>query len=66
VLTEREVEIIELLALGLANKEMAKRLLVSEATVKSHLSHIYAMLGVDARAGTVAKAIDQRIIRAGP
>jgi DNA-binding NarL/FixJ family response regulator len=63
VLTEREVQILELLAQGLGNKDMAKQLLVSEATVKSHLSHIYTKLGVDTRAGAVAKAIEQRIIR---
>lgn len=63
VLTPREVEILELLAEGLANKEMARRLLVSEATVKSHLTHIYGKLGADSRAGAVAKAIEQRIIR---
>jgi DNA-binding NarL/FixJ family response regulator len=63
-LTEREVQILGLLADGLANKEMARRLLVSEATVKSHLAHIYTKLGVESRAGAVAKAIEQRIIRA--
>jgi DNA-binding NarL/FixJ family response regulator len=63
-LTEREVQILGLLADGLANKEMARRLLVSEATVKSHLAHIYAKLAVESRAGAVAKAIEQRIIRA--
>jgi len=63
VLTEREVEILELLARGLPNKDMARHLLVSEATVKSHLSHIYTKLGVDSRAGAVARAIEQRIIR---
>ena len=42
---------------------MARRLLVSEATVKSHLTHVYAKLGVDSRAGAVARAIEQRIIR---
>ena len=63
VLTEREVEILELLAEGLGNKEMGRRLMVSEATVKSHLSHIYTKLGVDTRAGAVARAIEQRIIR---
>jgi DNA-binding NarL/FixJ family response regulator len=62
-LTEREVQILGLLADGLGNREMARRLLVSEATVKSHLSHIYAKHGVDTRAGAVAKAIEQRIIR---
>ena len=63
VLTEREVEILQLLARGLANKDMAKKLFVSEATVKSHLSHIYTKLGVDTRTAAVAAAIDQRIIR---
>ena len=62
-LTEREVEILQLLACGLANRELAKKLFVSEATVKSHLSHIYAKLGVDTRTGAVTAAIDQRIIR---
>lgn len=61
--TEREVEVLELLSRGLGNKEMARELFVSEATVKSHLSHIYTKLGVDTRAGAVAAAIEQRIIR---
>lgn len=63
VVTEREVEVLELLSRGLGNKEMARALFVSEATVKSHLSHIYTKLGVDTRAGAVAAAIEQRIIR---
>ena len=62
-LTEREVEILGLLATGVSNRELAKRLFVSEATVKSHLSHIYTKLEVDTRAGAVARAIEQRIIR---
>lgn len=62
--TEREVEVLTLLARGLGNKEMARELLVSEATVKSHLSHIYTKLDVDTRAGAVAAAIERRIIRA--
>ncbi|NYJ02182.1 DNA-binding NarL/FixJ family response regulator [Nocardioides thalensis] len=61
--TEREVEVLELLARGLGNREMARELFVSEATVKSHLSHIYGKLGVDTRAGAVAAAIERRIIR---
>ena len=63
LLTAREVEVLELLADGLGNKEMAKQLLVSEATVKAHLSHVYTKLGVDTRTGAVTKAIEQRIIR---
>jgi len=63
-ITEREVEVLELLSRGLGNKELARELFVSEATVKSHLSHIYTKLGVDTRAGAVAAAIERRIIRA--
>lgn len=63
VVTEREVAILELLASGLGNKDIAKELMVSEATIKSHLSHIYTKLDVDTRAAAVAKAIEQRIIR---
>lgn len=62
-ITEREVEVLELLSRGLGNKEMAREMFVSEATVKSHLSHIYTKLGVDTRAGAVAAAMDRRIIR---
>lgn len=62
-ITEREVEVLELLSRGLGNKEIARELFVSEATVKSHLSHIYTKLAVDTRAGAVAKAIERRIIR---
>lgn len=63
ILTDREVEILELLAEGLPNKVLAKRLYVSEATVKSHLAHIYTKLGVDTRTAAVSKAMEQRIIR---
>ncbi|MFC0673578.1 response regulator [Brachybacterium hainanense] len=62
-ITEREVEVLELLARGLGNRELARELFVSEATVKSHLSHIYAKLGVDTRSGAVAAAMERRIIR---
>lgn len=62
--TEREVEVLELLSRGMGNREMARALFVSEATVKSHLTHIYTKLGVDTRAGAIAAAIERRIIRA--
>ena len=63
-LTEREVEILGLLATGKSNRDLAKKLYVSEATIKSHLAHIYTKLEVDNRAAAVARAIEQRIIRA--
>lgn len=61
--TEREVEVLQLLARGMGNRDMARSLLVSEATVKSHLAHIYTKLGVETRAGAVAVAIERHIIR---
>jgi len=65
VLTAREIEILNLLAAGRTNRELARELFISEATVKSHLTNIYGKLGVESRAGAVARAIEQRIIRSG-
>ena len=65
-ITDREVEVLELLSKGLGNQQMARELFVSEATVKSHLSHLYTKLGVETRAGAVAAALERRIIRTGP
>jgi HD-GYP domain-containing protein (c-di-GMP phosphodiesterase class II) len=48
-LTPREAEILDLLARGLSNKEMAERLSVSVRTVSSHVEHIYAKIGVSTR-----------------
>jgi DNA-binding NarL/FixJ family response regulator len=62
-LTAREVEILRLLAQGLSNRALARTLFVSEATVKSHLGHVYAKLGVDSRTAAVTMAVEQRIIR---
>ncbi|WP_199434542.1 response regulator [Qaidamihabitans albus] len=55
-LSRRELEVLGLIASGCANREAAKRLFVSEATVKTHLMHIYAKLGVNDRAAAVAAA----------
>lgn len=59
----REIEILGLLARGQTNRQMAAALFLSEATIKTHLSHIYTKLGVDGRAGAVAHAIEHHIIR---
>lgn len=55
-LTSREVEVLTLVAQGHTNKEAARVLFLSEATVKTHLLHIYAKLGVRDRAAAVAAA----------
>jgi DNA-binding NarL/FixJ family response regulator len=62
-LSAREVQLVELLATGMANKEIARALFISEATVKTHLVHIYAKLGVDNRTAAIAEASRRRIIR---
>lgn len=55
-LTKRELEVLQLVGEGLSNLRISKELFLSQATVKSHLVHIYAKLGVDSRTAAVAAA----------
>jgi DNA-binding NarL/FixJ family response regulator len=55
-LTKREVDVVRLVADGLSNQQIARRLVVSEATVKTHLNHVLSKLDVDGRPGLVAWA----------
>lgn len=61
-LTDRERDILTQLAQGLGNREIARALFISEATVKTHLGRIYGKLGVETRAGAVAVAKEQRLL----
>ncbi|MGP3949052.1 response regulator [Streptomyces sp. 7N604] len=61
-LSERERDILGQLARGIGNREIARALFISEATVKTHLGRIYRKLGVDTRAGAVAMATRHRIL----
>ncbi|SDS74681.1 response regulator [Corynebacterium timonense] len=61
-LSSREIEILQALQTGASNREIAARLFISEATVKTHLIHIYSKLGVDNRTAAVDKARERRII----
>ncbi|MET7363547.1 response regulator transcription factor [Streptomyces sp. NPDC005562] len=61
-LTDRERDILGQLSRGLGNREIARALFISEATVKTHLGRIYDKLGVDTRAGAVAVAKEQRLL----
>lgn len=61
-LTAREIEVIMLVARGLTNKEIANALYLSEATVKTHLLHVFAKLGVDDRTEAVTVAARRGIV----
>src|SRR5262249_34869395 len=56
MLSEREAEVLRLVAAGLANREIACRLVVTPGTVKKHLEHIYGKLDVHSRTAALAKA----------
>lgn len=58
----RELQVLRLVARGSANKEIARALLISETTVKTHLKHVFAKLGVDSRAAAVAVALERGLI----
>lgn len=55
-LSERELDVLRLVAEGRSNREIARALFVSEATVKTHLNHAFSKLGVTSRTGAVAHA----------
>ena len=65
-LSTREIEVLELVARGTSNKEIAKQLWVSETTVKSHMLHIFDKLGVTDRTAAVTAALKRGIIRLEP
>ncbi|MER5648089.1 response regulator transcription factor [Streptosporangium sp. NPDC002524] len=62
LLSQRELEVLELVAAGNTNREAAARLFITEATVKSHLLNIYGKLGVSDRAAAVAEAFNRRLL----
>jgi DNA-binding CsgD family transcriptional regulator len=64
-LTERELDVLALVAQGLTNREISRRLFISSATVRTHLEHIYDKLGVHSRAGAVSAAIPHLLVAAG-
>jgi len=63
--SQRELEVLQLVAVGATNREVAEQLFVSEATVKTHLLHIYAKLGVNDRAAAVGAAFEKGLLTPG-
>jgi ATP/maltotriose-dependent transcriptional regulator MalT len=62
-LSSRELEVLGLVANGLSNSDIANRLHISQATVKSHLIHIFGKLGVSDRTAAVTVALQRGLIR---
>ena len=61
-ISKREYEVLELVASGLSNQEIAGRLFVSDSTVKTHVSNVLAKLEASRRTEAIAKAREMRII----
>jgi DNA-binding NarL/FixJ family response regulator len=61
LLTKRELEVIKLLAKGCKNKEIAKRLVISEKTVKTHLANIFAKLNISDRLQAALYVIEHHL-----
>ena len=62
ILTSREIEVLQLLAFGHSNKDIAERMEISAETVKTHLEHIFRKLGTSDRTAAVAEALRRRVI----
>jgi DNA-binding NarL/FixJ family response regulator len=61
-LTERELQVLRLLATGMTNKAIARELELSEKTIERHLSNIFVKAGVPTRAAATAFAYEQKLV----
>jgi DNA-binding NarL/FixJ family response regulator len=62
-LSAREIEVLQLVSQGLSNKDIGRQLHISEATVKTHLVHIFGKLNVSDRTAAVTAALERGILR---
>jgi len=62
-LSERELEVLHLLAEGLSNREIAERLVVAETTVKKHVNHVFDKLDVTSRTQAILRAREQGLLK---
>ncbi|WP_200304843.1 response regulator [Streptomyces adelaidensis] len=65
VLSDREIEVVRLLARGHSNRSIAAALHLTEATIKTHLVRVYRKLGTENRAGTVSEAVRRGLLELG-
>jgi DNA-binding NarL/FixJ family response regulator len=63
-LSEREVEVLRLVARGLSKRQIAERLIISPATADHHIRHIYDKIGVSTRAAATLFALQHDLVRA--
>ena len=63
VLSQREIEVLQVMSTGAANKEIASQLLIGQSTVKTHIVRIFNKLGVNGRTEAVAEAVKKGIIQ---
>ena len=63
-LTEREIEVLQLVAAGKSNREIGQKLYISESTVKGHLHHLFSKLSVLSRTEAISVATRRGLIQA--
>ena len=63
MLSDREIEVLQLIARGSANRQIAEELLISESTVKTHVANIFSKMNVRHRTQAVTQAIQKGIIK---
>jgi DNA-binding NarL/FixJ family response regulator len=62
ILSDRESEILKLVAMGMSNKEIAEKLFLSERTIKAHLTNIFNKLNVASRSEAIVKGLQWRLV----